>query len=175
MRTVTVVLALVGTISLTSGDAGAQSARAAAAAVDVSALAGTFLAERIDAAPLPMTDRVTDVDGTTYLVEIDRLVLALRANRRFKASVRFRRTLFSRDPRGRNRAVPLQSMTVDGSYAIVDGEIHFTPDATSDAGGLRMMSGRIEGARRLSMPFDYRNGTAERHRTLVLVKHDDIL
>jgi hypothetical protein len=137
-------------------------------------LAGTFLAERIDAAPLPMTDRVTDVDGTTYLVEIDRLVLALRANQRFRASVRFRRTLFSRDPRGRNRPVPLQTMTVDGTYAVVDGEIRFTPDPSPDAGGLRMLTGRVEGARRLTMPFDYRNGTAERHRTLVLVKHDDV-
>ena len=39
---------------------------------------GAYLADRIDQAPLPMTDRVTDPQGTTYLVEFERLVLSLR-------------------------------------------------------------------------------------------------
>lgn len=148
----------------------ALGAQAAAAAVT-----GTFFAERIDAAPLPLTDRVTDVDGTTYVVEFDRLVLSLRAGNRFRASVRFRRTLHSRDPRGRDRAVPIQSLTVNGSYAIVNGEIRFSPDPSKETNGLRMLTGRVESARRLSMPFHYRNGTAERQRMLSLVRQDDVL
>lgn len=136
---------------------------------------GTFFAERIDALPLPLTDRVTDLDGTTYLVEFDRLVLSLRAGNRFRASVRYRRTLHSRDPRGRDRATPVQSMTVDGTYAVVNGEIRFTPDPSKETRGLRMLSGRVEGPRRLTMPFHYRNGTAERQRTLTLVRQDDVL
>ncbi len=136
---------------------------------------GTFVADRIDGSPLPLTDRVTDTDGTTYLVEIDRLVLSLRPGSRFRATVRYRRTLYSRDPRGRNRPAPIQSMTVDGTYALVGGEIRFTPDPSKETRGVRMLSGRVEGPRRLTMPFDYRNGTAERHRTLQLVRRDDVL
>jgi hypothetical protein len=144
-------------------------------AVRAQAMTGTFLASRIDASPLPLTDRVTDTDGTTYLVEFDRMVLSLRAGNRFRASVRFRRTLHSRDPRGRDRATPIQSMTVNGSYAIVNGEVRFTPDPSKETSGLRMLSARLDGTRRLSMPFHYRNGTAERQRTLLLVRQDDVL
>lgn len=157
---------LVPILLLDSAPAGAQGG---------SSIAGTFFASRIDAAPLPLTDRVTDVDGTTYLVEFDRLVLSLRPGNRFLASVRFRRTLHSRDPRGRARVTPIQSMTVHGSYAIVNGEVRFKPDRSRETGALRMMTARIEDPRRLSMPFEYRNGTAERRRTLLLVRQDDAL
>lgn len=150
-------------------------AHASAQAQSPAIAPGTFVADRIDGAPLPLTDRVTDRDGTTYLVEFDRLVLSLRPNNRFRASVRYRRTLYSRDPRGRNRIAPIQSMTVDGTYAVVGGEIRFTPDPSKETGAMRMLSGRVEGPRRLSMPFDYRNGTADRHRTLQLVRNDDVL
>ena len=152
--------------------AGAQSAPSPRAPV---LSPGTFFAERIDTSPLPLTDRVTDGDGTTYLVEFDRLVLSLTKGNRFRASVRFRRTLHSRDPRGRDRTVPIQTMTVNGTYAIVNEEIRFTPDPSKETGGLRMLSGRVEGARRISMPFDYRNGATERRRTLTLVKQDNVL
>lgn len=136
---------------------------------------GAFLAERIDASALPVTDRVTDTDGTTYLVEFDRLVLSLRPDGRFRASVRFRRTLFSRDARGRERGTPLQTLTVAGPYEVAGSEIRFTPDSTRENRGLRMLAGRVESARRLSLPFSYRNGTVARERTLVLGRRDDIL
>lgn len=136
---------------------------------------GSFLAERIDQSALPLADRVTDTDGTTYLVEFDRLVLSLRPDNRFRASVRYRRTLFSRDARSRGRAAPLQTMSVGGTYAIVNGEIQFTPDSTRESRGMRMLAGRVESGRRISVPFDYRNGNVERRRTLVLVRRDDIL
>jgi hypothetical protein len=136
---------------------------------------GSFLADRIDASPLPVTDRVTDDDGTTYLVEFDRLVLALDPDRRFRASVRYRRTLWSRDARSRARGAPLQTLTVSGTYEIVDTEIRFTPDDAGQDRGLRMLAGRVESARRISVPFDYRNGNLERRRTLRLARRDDIL
>lgn len=136
---------------------------------------GSFLAERIDASSLPLTDEVTDRDGTTYLVEFDRLVLSLRPDRTFRASVRYRRTLFSRDPRSRSRGAPLQTMTVGGTYAIVGNEIHFTPEQDEQTRGLRMLTGRVEGPRQISVPFDYRNGVVERRRTLHLSRRDNIL
>ncbi|NJN84343.1 MAG: hypothetical protein HC802_20070 [Caldilineaceae bacterium] len=38
---------------------------------------------KIDQAELPLSDRVTDDEGTTYLVEFERLVLSLRGGNRF--------------------------------------------------------------------------------------------
>jgi len=137
--------------------------------------AGTFLASRIDRDSLPQTDRVVDDDGTTYLIVFDRLVLSLRDDNKFRASVRYRRTLYAADPRGRDRRIPLQTMTVTGSYEIVGAEIRFSPDASSDTRGLRMLSGTVIGPREINVPFQYRNGTQERDRTLVMRRNDNVL
>lgn len=137
--------------------------------------AGTFLAARIDRDSLPQTDRVVDDDGTTYLIVFDRLVLSLRSDNRFRASVRYRRTLYSSDPRGRDRTIPLQTMTVTGTYEVVGTEIRFNPDPTEDTRGLRMLAGTVVNAREISLPFQYRNGTQERDRTLVMRRNDNVL
>ena len=137
--------------------------------------AGSYLAMQIDRAPLPLSDRVTDDEGTTYLVEFDRLVLSLRPGNRFRAAVRFRRTLTSSDRRAQARQVPIQSYTVNGTYVIAEGEIQFTPDSTTETRGLRMLAGRVESANRISVPFTYRNGTVQRRRVLELHRRDDIL
>lgn len=133
------------------------------------------MATRIDRDTLPLQDRVVDEDGTLYLIEFDRMVIALNADLTFRASVRYRRTLFSAAPRGRGRTTPLQSMTVTGSYEFTNGEIRFTPDPTNETKGLRMMAGTVRSARELSIPFHYRNGTQERDRTLTLTRRDNIL
>lgn len=152
----------------------AGSGRGAAATAATVTATGTFMATRIDREPLPLKDQVVDEDGTEYLIEFDRLVLALRADATFRASVRFRRTLFSRDPRGRSRPTPLQSMTVTGTYVIADDTIRFTPDPSDETKGLRMLAGRVRSARELEVPFHYRNGTQARDRVLILTRRDDI-
>lgn len=136
---------------------------------------GTFMATRIDRDSLPLQDRVVDEDGTLYLIEFDRLVMALNADLSFRASVRYRRTLFAAAQRGRGRTTPLQSMTVTGKYEVTNGEIRFTPDETKETKGLRMMAGTVRNTRELSIPFHYRNGTQERDRTLTLTRRDNIL
>ena len=136
---------------------------------------GTFLAARIDREELPVTDRVVDEDGTLYLIEFDRLVLTLRADFTFRASVRYRRSLFVADPRGRGRTTPLQTMTVTGRWDLANKQIRFTPDPGGDSKGLRMLAGTVGSVRELTVPFHYRNGTQERERTLVLRRRDDIL
>jgi hypothetical protein len=137
--------------------------------------AGAYLAMRIDSAALPLSDRVTDDEGTTYLVEFDRLVLSLRSGNRFRASVRFRRTMVSSDRRAQGRQAPLQSLSVTGRYEVVGSEIRFDPDSTGDGKGLRMLAGTILGPRRITVPFDYRNGAVQRRRVLELHRRDDIL
>lgn len=137
--------------------------------------AGTFVAERIDRDPLPQTDRVVDDDGTTYLIVFDRLVLSLRDDGRFRASVRYRRTLYANDPRGRDRRIPLQTMAVTGRYEIVGSEVRFTPDPSEETRGLRMLAGTVVNGREITVPFQYRNGTRERDRRLVMRRNDNIL
>lgn len=137
--------------------------------------AGSYLAMRIDSAALPLSDRVTDDDGTTYLVEFERLVLTLRSGNKFRASVRFRRTMGSNDPRTQARATPIQTMAVSGSYEVVGTEIRFRPDSSRDTRGLKMLTGKVVGTRRISVPFDYRNGAVQRRRVLELHRRDDIL
>lgn len=133
------------------------------------------MATQIDRDPLPLTDRVVDDDGSEYLIEFDRMILALRADRTFRASVRYRRTLFSSDPRGRARGAPLQNMTVTGTYEVVDGVIRFTPDPSNETRGLKMLAGDVRSTRELVIPFSYRNGNQARDRTLVMARRDNIL
>ncbi len=89
--------------------------------------------------------------------------------------MRYRRTLYSPDPRGRDRSIPLQTMAVTGTYEIVGTEVRFTPDPTEDTRGLRMLAGTVVSTREISVPFSYRNGTRARDRTLVMRRDDNIL
>lgn len=138
---------------------------------------GAYLADRIDQAPLPMTDRVTDPQGTTYLVEFERLVLSLRSGNRFRAVVRFRRTLTSvgGSTRSLARSTPVQSMTVNGTFAVTGSAIRFTPDPSADTQGLQMLDGTVESSGRIAVPFDYRNGAVSRRRILRLRHAPNIL
>ena len=136
---------------------------------------GSYLALRIDDAPLPLADRVTDTDGTTYVVEFERMVLSLRAGNKFRAAVRFKRSLTTPDSRTGGRSAPIQSMTVTGRYEVTGKEIRFIADSSSDTKGVKMLNGTIDGPQRLSLPFDYRNGAVQRRRVLRLQFRNDIL
>lgn len=134
---------------------------------------GSYLAMRIDQAPLPLSDRVTDDDGTTYLVEFERMVLSLRSGNRFRAAVRFKRTLSAQG--ARSREAPIQSMTVTGRYEVTGTTIRFVADSSGELKGVRMLDGTVEGPQRISVPFDYRNGAVQRQRVLRLQFRGDIL
>ncbi len=136
---------------------------------------GSYLALKIDESPLPLADRVTDTDGTTYLVEFERMVVSLRAGNKFRASVRFKRSLTTSDARAGTRNAPIQSMTVTGRYEVTGKEIRFIADSTSETKGVSMLNGTIEGPQRISLPFDYRNGAVQRRRVLRLQFRSDIL
>lgn len=136
---------------------------------------GSYLALRIDESPLPLADRVTDTDGTTYLVEFERMVVSLRGGNKFRASVRFKRSLTTSDARAGTRNAPIQSMTVTGRYEVTGKEIRFIADSTSETKGVSMLNGTIEGPQRISLPFDYRNGAVQRRRVLRLQFRNDIL
>jgi hypothetical protein len=134
---------------------------------------GSYLAMRIDQSPLPLADRVTDHDGTTYLVEFERMVVSLRSGNRFRAAVRFKRALSTQG--SRTRDAQIQSMTVTGRYEVTGTTIRFITDPSSETKGVRMLDGTVEGPQRISIPFDYRNGAVERSRVLRLQYREDIL
>lgn len=134
---------------------------------------GSYLALRIDQSELPLSDKVTDDDGTEYLVEFERLVLSLRSGNRFRAAVRFKRTVATAG--SRSRSVPIQSMTVTGRYEVVGSTIRFLPDSSPEVQSVRMLDGTVDGPQRISVPFDYRNGAVQRKRVLKLQFRGDIL
>lgn len=152
------LLLLVGTL------AGAQSPPAATAP----ALA-SYVAESVNGGKLPSVDRVSDKDGTQYLVEFDELVIALRPGNQFRAALRYRQTLALRGSAiGRD---PIQRMTVYGRYEVHGNTLRFIPDPQRGGKGIDILDGTFA-ARRIDVPFFYRNGQVSR-RAQVVLKRDD--
>ena len=75
---------------------------------------GAYQSSRINGKPLPMMDRATDENGAQYLIEFDELILAIRPNHEFRASLRYRQTLASKG--SRISRDPIQKMTVYGAW-----------------------------------------------------------
>ena len=131
----------------------------------------SYLSLRLNGKPLPVTDRATDSTGTQFLIEFDELILTLRANHEFRASLRYRQTLAVKGDRlGQD---PIQKMTVYGTWSAAGSELRFVPDPKRGGSGLTILSGTFAGPR-VSVPFDYRNGSVTRRATVVLVKDDRI-
>ena len=72
-------------------------------------------------------------------------------------------------------ADPANIFAIDDLRIVTGKEIRFIPDSTSDTRGVSMLNGTIDGAQRLSLPFDYRNGAVQRRRVLRLQFRNDIL
>ena len=132
---------------------------------------GAYQSSRINGKPLPMMDRATDENGAQYLIEFDELILAIRPNHEFRASLRYHQTLASKG--SRISRDPIQKMTVYGAWGMVNGELRFVPDPKRGGTGLRILNGTVNG-RQINVPFDYRNGSVQRQATVLLIKNDNI-
>lgn len=133
--------------------------------------AASYVSQRINGKPLPMTDRVSDDNGVQYLIEFDQLILAIQPHHGFRAALKYRQTLASKGARmGRD---PLQKMLVYGTWSVVGAELRFVPDPKRGGSGLRILSGTFSG-REIDVPFDYRNGTVSHHASVVLLRDDSI-
>ena len=131
----------------------------------------SYVSQRINGKPLPMTDRVTDDAGVQYLIEFDQLILSILPRHEFRASLRYRQTLASKGARmGQD---PLQKMLVYGTWSVVGTELRFVPDPKRGGNGLRILTGTFS-EREIDVPFDYRNGTVSRHASVVLLRNDNI-
>ena len=132
----------------------------------------SYLSSRLNGKPLPFSDLASDSSGVRYLIEFDELILTLRPAHEFRASLRYRQTLASKGDRiGRD---PILKMTVYGTWAVVGGGLHFTPDPNRGGSGLSMLNGTFSGPR-VEVPFDYRNGTVTRRAAVVLQRNNNII
>ncbi len=133
---------------------------------------GSYVSSRLNSKPLPVADRATDDAGVQYLIEFDELILTLRPNHEFRASLRYRQALATKGDRlGRD---PIQKMTVYGTWTVAGGELHFTPDPNRGGSGLNILSGTFAGTK-IEMPFDYRNGTVSRRAAVVMIRNGNII
>jgi hypothetical protein len=131
----------------------------------------SYVSQRLNGKPLPVTDRVTDDKGVQYLIEFDELILAIRANHEFRATLKYRQTLAAKGAHiGQD---PLQKMVVYGTWAVAGTELRFVPDPKRGGTGLQILAGTFHG-REIDVPFDYRNGSVSRRASVVLVRDDHI-
>lgn len=128
-----------------------------------------YVAASVNGGKLPSRDRVSDKDGTQYVVEFDELVLALRPGLQFRAALRYRQSLalkgsaIDRDP--------IQRMTVYGRYEVRGKALRFIPDPTRGGKGIQILDGTFAPGR-IDVPFFYRNGQVSRQAQVVLRRDD---
>jgi hypothetical protein len=133
--------------------------------------AASYVSQRLNGKPLPVTDRVSDDKGVQYLIEFDELILGIRANHEFRAALKYRQTLAAKGAQfGQD---PLQKMIVYGTWAVVGTELRFVPDPKRGGNGLRILTGTFKG-REIDVPFDYRNGSVSRRAAVILIRDDHI-
>jgi hypothetical protein len=167
-------LARVAFASLIAGIVSAQAQAPAPAPPPPSAAEpaiASYVSTRLNTKPLPVTDRVSDDKGVQYLIEFDELILQLKANHEFRASLKYRQTLAAKGVA--IGSDPLQKMVVYGAWAVVGKELRFVPDPKRGGNGLRILTGAFTG-REIDVPFDYRNGTVSRRANVVLMRDDHI-
>jgi hypothetical protein len=128
----------------------------------------SYVAVSVNGGKLPSTDLVTDPHGTRFLVEFDEMVLAIRAQGQFRASLRYRQSLAEKGTAIRRE--PIQSMTVHGRYVVRGNTLRFIPDPKRGGKGIEIQEGTFA-AGRIEVPFWYRNGQVSR-RAQVVLKRD---
>jgi hypothetical protein len=158
-------------VTLIAGDAFAQ-APATASTRPAEPAEASYVSHRLNAKPLPVTDKVTDSAGVQYVIEFDELILSIRPKHEFRAALRFRQTLASKGAHiGQD---PMQKMVVYGTWAVVGTELRFVPDPKRGGNGLRILTGTFS-KNEIDVPFDYRNGTVTRRAQVVLLRDDRII
>ena len=171
MRSLLVFIAI--TASLHDPDLTAQSAPQAASPGGPGGAGGpavaSYVAASVNGGKLPSRDKVSDKDGTQYVVEFDELVLAIRPAMQFRAALRYRQTLALKG--AAIEKDPIQRMTVYGRYEVRGNMLRFVPDPKRGGKGIQILDGTYAPGR-IDVPFYYRNGQVSRQAQMVL-KRDD--
>jgi hypothetical protein len=133
------------------------------------ALTGVWETVRVNRAPLPMTDEVVGSDGFTHAVRLHEMMIRLRPNNRFQASLHFRRAILTRGER--IGAVPLQTDTWLGTYTIEGDSVRFVPERRASQ-QMQPFTG-VRNGRRITVEFDYHIVTRKRYQ-FELARNDNI-
>ncbi len=136
-----------------------------AAPVAAGPAVASYVAASVNGGKLPSTDQVTDPHGTRFLVEFDELVIAIRAQGQFRASLRYRQSLAEKGTILKRE--PIQSMTVYGRFIAQGNTLRFIPDPKRGGKGIEILDGTFA-AGRIDVPFWYRNGQVSRRAQVVL-------
>ena len=131
----------------------------------------SYVSSKLNKANLPYTDHASDAAGVQYLIEFDELILTIRKNHEFRASLRYRQTLASKG--SQIARDPIQKKTVYGTWESSAGRIRFVPDPKRGGEGLRILDGTFT-AGKIEVPFDYRNGSVSRRAEALLLRDDKI-
>ncbi|MDP1890498.1 MAG: hypothetical protein Q8K55_06350 [Gemmatimonadaceae bacterium] len=151
--------------SLAFGQQSSPAANPRSQAAPAGPMLASYVAVSVNGGKLPSTDQVTDPHGTRFLVEFDELVLAIRAQGQFRASLRYRQSLAEKGIAIRRE--PIQSMTVYGRYVAQGNTLRFIPDQKRGGKGIQILDGTFA-AGRIDVPFWYRNGQVSRKAQVVL-------
>lgn len=137
-----------------------QAARTAAGAAGApSALVGSYEATRVNRKAVPTADRVDATAGYEHAVRLEEMILALRADQRFVATVKYHQSMVRK--RAKAEESPLMTAAVRGRYEVRGTTIRFVPDPDAKGKRVRPVDGAIAG-RRITVPFDYRSGAVTR-------------
>lgn len=119
---------------------------------------GLFVANALNAHPLPRVERVPSVDGWEHWFKLERGLLTLRPDGRFIASFRYYRQHVK--PRGAVRPGPLLNETYKGRFSVQGSRLTLNPDPTKKYKKVKPIIGTIAGTR-MSLPYIVAEGQSK--------------
>ncbi|MDQ3243143.1 MAG: hypothetical protein M3Q09_05415 [Gemmatimonadota bacterium] len=119
---------------------------------------GLFVANALNAHPLPRVERVPSVDGYEHWFKLERGLLTLRPDGRFIASFRYYRKHVK--PKSAVSPGPLLNETYKGRFSVSGTRITLQPDPTKKYKKVQPIIGTINGLR-MSLPYVVAEGQSK--------------
>lgn len=123
------------------------------------AVVGSYEAVRVNRKVVPTADRVEATPGYEHAVRLVEMILTLRADKRFVATVKYHQAMVKKSAKAEES--PVMTAAVRGKYEVRGTTIRFVPDPDAKGKRVRPVDGAMTG-RRITVPFDYRSGTVSR-------------
>ena len=132
---------------------------------------GSYEATRVNRKVVPTTDRVEASPGYEHAIRLEEMVLSLRADKRFIATVKYHQSMVRRSAKA--EVSPVMTAAVRGKYEVRGATIRFLPDADSKGRRVKPVDGEMIG-RRITVPFDYKSGAVTRRFIVDFDRNENI-
>jgi hypothetical protein len=132
---------------------------------------GAYEAARVNRKTLPMADRVQASPGYEHAVKLEEMILRLRNDGRFVATVRYHHSMVKAKARAED--TPILTESVRGKYEVKGNSIRFLPDPDAKGRRVKPVTGTLTG-QRITVPIDYRSGTLTRRFVVDLDRNENI-